>query len=774
MLRTLWFLGLVAVALVSGHNGDDTYTNSVQTAVKDRDVEDGTDAISRFLGFKCPKGYRCLPVLECLPCDYGTYKSNEGSDLCKNCPSGCTTLRKGAESWKECVPKCPPGYEESECGKTCTKCRAGYYKSNWKNKMCNKCPMNSIWNRNMVGMKKKSQCYQSTQPECHSYTGDVIIALDASARVSEEDFTRQLQAVNDFIEAFDVTEKADATRFAVLTFCTQVGEVIHFDHYANKTELQNEIDGLSWMGSDVSNISGALDFINYNMINSAGNRYDVQDTVIVVANGMSPSPSLTSSSAASLRAVVEKVFSVGIGNVNETEMNDIASNDAYTVIVDNTEELARRLPELTKDACELFKREPEDAVSTPEPTSMPTTQGAGNDRCYQQYGTCNVDEYENVRLKGLNGTNCQIFCHCAPASTMENGYVTFYWVEQLCSPGTLFDGSLPGCIHYYDVICTDTGPSTTPVTVFTTTAEATGTIGCTVNEACTKHDYDVRRLKPQFGSGCRKFCQCAHDEGSAGTDVTYYWEEHTCADGTFFDESLPTPVCNHDYLVDCGDGTTTTHTPSGPTNGSTNGSTSPTPVPTPSGDFCYDDYGTCTQDDHDNERLKALGGVDCSRYCHCAPSSTQSDGTTTYYWEEKVCSPGTIFVESLGGCDHANSNTCEDGTTTTTHTPSGSTNGSTSPTPVPTPSGDFCYDDYGTCTQDDHDNVRLQALGGVGCLTYCHCATASTQSDGTTTYYWEEKDCPLGTIFVESLGGCGHENSYTCEETGTTTTQAAP
>ncbi|KAL4222465.1 hypothetical protein ACF0H5_018505 [Mactra antiquata] len=147
-------------------NIDQQEHDIIQNALQDV-ASGGVDAIARYLGFLCPKGHRCLPVLECLPCDYGTFKSNAGSDLCEQCPPGCTTLRKGAVSWKECVPKCPPGYEESECGKTCSKCRPGYYKSTWKNKLCSKCPRRANVDRNMVGMTKRRECFadEDTMPE---------------------------------------------------------------------------------------------------------------------------------------------------------------------------------------------------------------------------------------------------------------------------------------------------------------------------------------------------------------------------------------------------------------------------------------------------------------------------------------------------------------------------------------------------------------------------------------------------------------------------------
>jgi hypothetical protein len=57
-------------------------------------------------------------------------------------------------------------------------------------------------------------------------------------------------------------------------------------------------------------------------------------------------------------------------------------------------------------------------------------------------------------------------------------------------------------------------------------------------------------------SGCEKFCQCAHASTQPNGSVTYYWVVQSCPPGTLFDESLPTPVCNHANQVSCDAGGT--------------------------------------------------------------------------------------------------------------------------------------------------------------------------------------------------------------------------
>jgi hypothetical protein len=68
--------------------------------------------------------------------------------------------------------------------------------------------------------------------------------MDASSAVSEDNFALQLEALNDFVGAFDVKQGVDTTRFAVVTYSNQVDDVILFTDYADKAELQTAIGDL--------------------------------------------------------------------------------------------------------------------------------------------------------------------------------------------------------------------------------------------------------------------------------------------------------------------------------------------------------------------------------------------------------------------------------------------------------------------------------------------------------------------------------------------------
>lgn len=91
-------------------------------------------------------------------------------------------------------------------------------------------------------MKKPINFYVSVKStECHSFKGDVVVALDVSNSVTTEEFEKQLDAVNDFIDAFEVSD--DNTQFTVYTYPEYEDEV-EFKFYTNKSELKVAVSGL--------------------------------------------------------------------------------------------------------------------------------------------------------------------------------------------------------------------------------------------------------------------------------------------------------------------------------------------------------------------------------------------------------------------------------------------------------------------------------------------------------------------------------------------------
>lgn len=351
-----------------------------------------------------------------------------------------------------------------------------------------------------------------------------------------------------------------------------------------------------------------------------------------------------------------------------------------------------------------------------------------NLECRKEHGVCDKDQYENLRLIALRSTGCRRFCQCAHASTEIDGSVTYYWVAQICPAGTLFDDSLPApvCNHEDSVQC--------PV------GDQPDGDACTREHGtCNQYEYENIRLVALLSSDCEKFCQCAHASTELDGSVTYKWVEKTCPSGTLFDESLPSPVCNHAYQVTCG-ASSRPGSSSGPVYTGNNGSTSK-PV---SNDACRREHGTCTQEEYENVRLVPLVSSGCEKFCQCAHASTLPDGSVTYYWVEHSCPAGTLFDASLPApvCNFAHLVTCIGGS--------------------PAPDDDACEAEHGSCSNYEYSDVRLVALKSSRCEQFCQCAHASTELDGSVTRYWVKQTCPAGTLFDNRIRVCNWGRLVQC------------
>ncbi|XP_053399441.1 uncharacterized protein LOC123557104 isoform X4 [Mercenaria mercenaria] len=383
-------------------------------------------------------------------------------------------------------------------------------------------------------------------------------------------------------------------------------------------------------------------------------------------------------------------------------------------------------------------------------------QGDDED-CFQEYGTCTQSQYENVRLVALRSSGCKNFCQCAHASTQLNGSVTYKWVKQTCPEKTLFDQDLdtPVCNHEAKVQCpsviavedgcsrehgnpgqnaltTTSRPwvqETTPIATDEASNECFAEYGY-----CTRDQYENVRLVALRSSGCKNFYQCAPASTKLDGSVTYKWVKKTCPPSTLFDESLPTPVCNHDYEVQC-------------------------PDSDEESEDCTTQYGTCTQYMYENVRLVPKRSSGCKKFCQCAHASTELDGSVTYKWVEHDCPEGLLFDKNIKVCNYADNVECSTGNQEWERILEILRQ-------LVSPQGDDedCFQEYGTCTQSQYENVRLVALRSSGCKNFCHCAHASTQLDGSVTYKWVKQTCPEKTLFDQDLDTpvCNHEAKVRC------------
>ncbi|OWF54931.1 Fibropellin-1 [Mizuhopecten yessoensis] len=75
----------------------------------------------------------------CVPCPVGTYRDEQDSQLCENCPLGWTTLSSAATNIDQCLPNCTRGQYYSDASNRCKMCEQGTYQGELYQRQCTQC-----------------------------------------------------------------------------------------------------------------------------------------------------------------------------------------------------------------------------------------------------------------------------------------------------------------------------------------------------------------------------------------------------------------------------------------------------------------------------------------------------------------------------------------------------------------------------------------------------------------------------------------------------------
>jgi len=66
----------------------------------------------------------------------------------------------------------------------------------------------------------------------------------------------------------------------------------------------------------------------------------------------------------------------------------------------------------------------------------------------------------------------------------------------------------------------------------------------------------------------------------------------------------------------------------------------------------------CTFNEYAHVQYRAFEGTNCQKFCKCTHLATADDGTITYYWQQFICAPGTLWDQHKLACVHAVGYTC--------------------------------------------------------------------------------------------------------------------
>ncbi|XP_070554221.1 sushi, von Willebrand factor type A, EGF and pentraxin domain-containing protein 1-like [Ptychodera flava] len=172
---------------------------------------------------------------------------------------------------------------------------------------------------------------------------DVVFLVDASGSIGAPNFHFEIDFIREMTAIFSISE--DEMRVAVVTYSNYNTIIRHIDYIGNpngknKCSLLNELDLIPYTGG-WTDTRGAL-FEAERVLQQA--RPTAQRLIILLTDGASnqgdPRPV-----AQSLRGNGIEIIAIGVGNINEAELNDIATTaNVFTMdLLSDFKKLAQRI-----------------------------------------------------------------------------------------------------------------------------------------------------------------------------------------------------------------------------------------------------------------------------------------------------------------------------------------------------------------------------------------------------------------------------------------------
>uniref|UniRef100_K1PKC1 Collagen alpha-6(VI) chain n=1 Tax=Magallana gigas TaxID=29159 RepID=K1PKC1_MAGGI len=180
---------------------------------------------------------------------------------------------------------------------------------------------------------------------------DIVFLLDASYSEGSDNFKKQVQFVENFVNQFNVGP--DAAQFSVITFATSVHNEFYLNTYSTVSGVVSGIQKISYRPG-ATYTDKALSYAQtVSFQPQHGGRPDAEKIVIVLTDGQSSSHANTLTQAQALHASGAEVIAVGIGNsVSNSELEAIASDSNHVFQVQDFDLLNTIQNQLTNAACQ--------------------------------------------------------------------------------------------------------------------------------------------------------------------------------------------------------------------------------------------------------------------------------------------------------------------------------------------------------------------------------------------------------------------------------------
>ncbi|KAL6489035.1 hypothetical protein MHYP_G00027760 [Metynnis hypsauchen] len=176
---------------------------------------------------------------------------------------------------------------------------------------------------------------------CKANLADIVFLVDGSSSIGDENFLKVKQFIHTFIEGLDV--RSDKIRVGLVQFSNDPHQEILLGKYADKNELLEKVDELIYRKGGTAT-GKALSFLQNDYFTQAGGSrisQNVPQIAVVITDGDS-SDNMTTP-ATELRNKGVLIFTIGVGEVNITELQSIANKPHRRFVINfsNYQELVK-------------------------------------------------------------------------------------------------------------------------------------------------------------------------------------------------------------------------------------------------------------------------------------------------------------------------------------------------------------------------------------------------------------------------------------------------
>ncbi|XP_071136869.1 matrilin-3-like [Mytilus edulis] len=209
---------------------------------------------------------------------------------------------------------------------------------------------------------------------CVNDPADIVFLVDRSGSVKIQNFRRGLNFIKDFAKHYTIGH--NNVQIGVVTFANTVRKEIGLNQYSNRQALNTAMDRIQYDDVHGTHTSTALQYIlDHSFNNKSGERPNVPNFLIVITDGRAgPLEFRPNKEAAQLHQTNIETFSIGIGNMNPSELRLIGTDDKHVYTV--KDHLDLHIP-LRHIRCEPFKTLPPTISTTPRTTSPSLKQCMG-------------------------------------------------------------------------------------------------------------------------------------------------------------------------------------------------------------------------------------------------------------------------------------------------------------------------------------------------------------------------------------------------------------